>query len=169
MVAWRYCLKKVKKYGDFWCTFVKIWGPGMGFAPKAACTGPSRSLLQDPQKGSKMVKIRSNLGSLKVPQGPSRVMGQNRHILAGGQRFGLRRAQNGVKIGSKWHFHWPLIGKMTKIDFFNRKSGQNSQNLRSRAWVWEALSRSSSPKAACTGPSRNLPPGPSKGSQNDQN
>ena len=45
------------------------------------------------------------------------------------------------------------------------KSGQNDQNLRFRAWVWEALSRSSSPKAARKGPSRSLHSGPSKGSK----
>ena len=49
------------------------------------------------------------------------------------------------------------------------KSGQNTQNLRSRAWVCEALSRSSSPKAARKGPSRNLLSGPSKGVQNGEN
>ena len=48
---------------------------------------------------------------------------------------------------------------------FEVQSGQNDQNLRFWAWVWEALSRSSSPKAARTGPSRSLPPGPSKGVQ----
>ena len=153
----------------------KIWGFGHGFerlwagppAQRQLVRGLAAASLQDPQKGSKMVKIRVKIGSLRVPPRSIRAVGLNRHILAGGQRFGLRRAQNGVKIGSKWHFHWPLIGKMTKIDFFNRKSGQNTQNLRFRAWVCEALSRSSSPKAARTGPSRSLPPGPSKGVQND--
>ena len=53
--------------------------------------------------------------------------------------------------------------------FTGAKSGQNSQNLRSRAWVLEALSRSSSSKAARTWPSRNLIQGPSKGVQNGQN
>ena len=49
------------------------------------------------------------------------------------------------------------------------KSGQNSQNLRSRAWVWEAPSSSSNPKAARAWPSRSLLSGPSKGVQNGQN
>ena len=78
------------------------------------------------------------------------------------------------------HFWGPLTASCPKVTIYlplspktlsgplfwtqnEAKSGQNDQNLRSRAWVCEALSRSSSPKAACTGPSRNLPPGPSKG------
>ena len=144
----------------------KIWGPRHGFvrlwagppAQRQLVRGLAATSSQDPQKGSKMVKIRVKLGSLRVPPRSFRTKGTNRHILARSQRFGLRRAQNEVKIGSKWHFHWPLIGKMTKIDFFNRKSGQNDQNLRVRAWVLEGPNRSSSPKAACTGSSRKPPP-----------
>ena len=130
-------------------------GPNRSSNPKAACKGPSRSLPPGPSKGSKMVKIWSNLGSLKGPPRSFRTKGTNRHILA--------RAKSCAQEGSKW-------SKMTKIDFSqDAKSGQNDQNLRFWAGVCEALSRSSSPKAARKGSSHNLPPGPSKGVQNGQN
>ena len=58
---------------------------------------------------------------------------------------------------------------MAKTDIFNRKMVQNDQNLRFWAWVCEALSRSSIPKAACKGPSRSLPQDPQKGSKMVQN
>ena len=131
------------------------WGPGMGLwvlsrssSPKAAHKGPSCSLLPGPSKGSKMVKIGSNLGS---PEGPSKVpswsKGTNRAHFGQGQNLGsggLKMGQNRVKMA----FSLTLIGKMTKLTFFNRKSGQNDQNWRSWAWVCEVLSRSFSPKAA---------------------
>ena len=53
----------------------KIWGPGHGFERLRAGPPAQRQLVRglaaassrDPQKGSKMVKIRVKLGSLKVP------------------------------------------------------------------------------------------------------
>ena len=183
-------------------------------AQKAARTGPSQpppGTLKKVSNGENKVKFGV---PQKVPQGPSTK--EQIGTFWPGPKVGLRRAQNGVKIGSKWHFHWPLIGKMTKIDFFNRKmtkigqnwqfhglksrpgaskrpyldranrqvvrfKGQNGQNeaiSRSRmevqkwskwpkfevlAWVWEDLSRSSSPKAARAGLATQPPSGPSKG------
>ena len=136
-------------------------------SPKAACTGPSRNLLSGPSKGSKMVKNRSNLGPSRSLQGPS---GQREQIgtfwpgAKGSAQEGSNWGQNRVKMA----FSLTPDRQNDKIDFFNRKSGQNDQNLASRAWVCEAPNRSSSPKAACTWPSRNLRPGPSKGVQNGQ-
>ena len=81
-----------------------------------------------------MVKIGSNLGSLrvlKVPPGS----GPKPHILAPAKVW----AQEGSKWGQnrvKWHFHiWPLIGKMTKLSFFaNREKWSNSQNFGVLFW-----------------------------------
>ena len=155
----------------------KIWGSGHGFerlwagppAQRQLVRGLAADLLQDPQKGPKWSKLGSNWGPVRSLQGPSRAVGQNRHILAGGQRFGLRRAQNGVKIGSKWHFHWPLIGKMTKLTFSIGKVVKMTKIGGPGHGFVRALSRSSSQKAArAMGPSQ-PPPGPSKGVQNGQN
>ena len=140
----------------------KIWGFGHGFW--RAQTGPpaQRQLVrglavassQDPQRGPKWSKYGQIWGPSRSLQGPS---GQREQIgtFWPGTKSCAQRAQNGQK--------------MTKIDFSqDAKSGQNDQNLRFWAWVFEVLSRSSSPKAARKGSSRSLPPGPSKGVQNDQ-
>ena len=90
--------------------------------------GPRAAVSPGPPKGSKMVKIRVKLvlwGSSGSLQG---ILGLQYPHFGWGQRFGLREGQNGVKIGSKWHFDWTPDRQMTKLIFFNRKI-QNDQNL----------------------------------------
>ena len=87
----------------------KIWGPGHGFVrlqtgpptQRQLVRGLAAASLQDPQKGSKLVKIRSNLGSLRVPPRSFRAKGTNRHILARAKIWGsggLKMGQNRVKM-----------------------------------------------------------------------
>ena len=63
--------------------------------------GLAAASSQDPQKGSKMVKIKVKLGSLKAPPRSFRTKGTNRHILAGAKKLGsggLKMGQNRVKM-----------------------------------------------------------------------
>ena len=83
----------------------KIGGPRHGFArvqtgppaQRQLVRGLAAASLQDPQKGSKMVNFRSNLGSLKVPSRSIQAKGTNRHILARAKKLG----SGGLKMGSK--------------------------------------------------------------------
>ena len=146
----------------------KIWGPGHGFvrlwagpsAQRQLVRGLAAASLQDPQKGSKMVKIRSNLGSLRVPPRSIRTVGLNRHILARGQRFGsggLKMGQNRVKMAFSLT---PDRQNDKNWLFFNRKSGQNDQNLRSQGMGQpKGSSASRAPKGVPNGPSSSSPGG----------
>ena len=71
--------------------------PNRSSRPKAACTGPSRSLPSRTLKRGSKMKIRSNLGSLKVPPRSLQAKGTNRHILAGAKKLG----SGGLKMRSK--------------------------------------------------------------------
>ena len=130
----------------------KIWGPGHGFervqtgppAQRQLVGGLAATSSQDPQKGSKMVKIRSNSGPSRSLQGPPGQRAKIGTFWREAKRV-AQEAQNGSKIGSKWHFPVLLMAKWSKIDFFNRKMAkidifnrkmvQNDQNLRFWAWV----------------------------------
>ena len=94
-------VQKWSKWPKFEVSGMGLRGPNRSSSPKAACKGPSRSLPQGPSKGVQMVKIRSNLGSLRVPPRSIRAKGTNRHILSRGQNLGsggLKMGQNGVKM-----------------------------------------------------------------------
>ena len=148
----------------------KIWGPRHRFervqtgppAQRQLVRGLAATSLQDPQRGPKWSKSGQIWGPSKVPPRSIRTKGTNRHIWPGPKIW----AQEGSKWGQnrvKMAFSLTPDRQNDKIDFSIGKSGQNDQNLRSQAWVCEALSRSSGPKAACTGPSRNLIQDPQKG------
>ena len=91
-------VQKWSKYPKFEVLGMGLRGSGQVLQPKgSSLQGLAAAYSQDPQKGSKMVKIRSNLGSLKGPPRSILAKGTNRHILARGRNLGL----GGLKMGSK--------------------------------------------------------------------
>ena len=142
-MVWNEEIKNKWSPPDRWTKlkWMALWGSGAGLQPKGSSQGPSCNLPpQDPQR-SKMVKIR---GQIRVPEGPSKVLpdkGPNRAHFGQGQKVGLE----GLKIGQnrvKMAFSLTPDRQMTKLTFFNRKSGQNYQKLRVLARVLEGPNRS---------------------------
>ena len=106
---------KVVKMTKFGVPGMGLWGSEQVLQPKGSSCRPSQP-PSGPSKGSKMVKIRSNLGVPEGPQGPFRTKGTNRHILARGQKFGsggLKWGQNRVKMA----FSLTPDRQNDKIDF----------------------------------------------------